>query len=375
MNSIIHHTIRHLPQIPANFAQAISSLNNKILAAAAIALACLAAVFVAWMCGCCSRRGETIDPQTAEKKKQQELEQKEKGQQETVDKINSEGKIWLSIDKFLELAKTKGEEITSFDLAIYQDSLTNDQLKEVVRYCPNLTHVKISSKKVDSDGLAALVLLSKLEGLDLSHCRIHDAELARVGLLIHLKELNLQLCDVTAAGAAEIAKCTALQRLDLGNCFRLTDQCLEPLSALTKLQVLNLKDCQKVTDKGMEHLAHLPLEELNLKMCAITDKGLDHIGKMRALRSLVLFHHELKGPGFIHLVNLSHLRVLDLSGCTYVSDQALEYIGKLPALEELSLAYAGHFTALTSQGIGLMATKEHTSFAQKIEYASCGTAL
>ena len=243
---------------------------------------------------------------------------------------------------FLDLAKTRGAEITCFNFA----HATNEEIKEVIRLCPNLTSLKVRSDKVDHKGLSDLGLLTKLEVLDLSSCQVGNAVLAQVGLLTQLKDLTLQEChEITEEGYAEIAHLTSLQRLDLSGCGgNLTDECVVYLRGLIEMKILNLNHCN-VSDVGLKYLSHLPLEELYLR-CEITDDGLKHVGKMGSLRVLELSGN-LQGPGFIHIQKLGELRMLHVHSY-WLEDIALEHIAELPTLEELHVT---NNHRITSDGI------------------------
>ena len=139
------------------FVQAAPPVNKTIAIIAAIALACIATAFAVWYWGCRHLINDP-DPHGFEKRKQERVAKEGK---EKIDKINSDPtkeNPLLLID-FLDLAKTRGAEITCFNFA----HATNEEIKEVIRLCPNLTSLKVRSDKVDHKGLSDLGLLTKLE--------------------------------------------------------------------------------------------------------------------------------------------------------------------------------------------------------------------
>jgi len=150
--------------------------------------------------------------------------------------------------------------------------------------------------------------------LNLSNSKLTDDDLERIATEYKnsgkLKSINLQNCRyITNAGLAHLAKITSLTRLNLEGCNRIRNDGLRHLAHLPLTELI-LNKC-KITDDDLKHLARLPLTTLHLKNClSITDDGLKHLARLP-------------------------LTMLDLSLC-FISDAGLSYLAQLP-LTRLSL--------------------------------------
>lgn len=172
----------------------------------------------------------------------------------------------------LKVLKDNGIDLPFLDLSD-QLMITDDYVKEIVKYLPNLTSLSLSGRKLTDaigSGLAKLAQLqslnlstwdltdaigpelaklSRLKSLDLAFChQLTDAIGPDLARLRHLQSLNLSGCVITDAIVPELAKLTQLQSLNLSRCTLLTDAIVPELAKLTQLQSLNLERCQKLAD-------------------------------------------------------------------------------------------------------------------------------
>ncbi len=116
----------------------------------------------------------------------------------------------------------------------------------------------------------------------------------------------------------------------------ITDRCLEHIGKLPRLEVLELGwSC--VSDASLKNLEGLTrLRQLNLARTPITDHGLEHLQGLTQLRELNLARTDITDRGLRHLVKLTRLEVLDLSGTT-VTEAGLAQLAQLPELRLLGL--------------------------------------
>lgn len=152
--------------------------------------------------------------------------------------------------------------------------------------------------------------------------------------------LNLKV-RISQSGLASIAEALpGLRRLDLRQCCNASDDAVQALAqACPQLKSLTLASCPKVTNEALGHLSGLPLAELDISLCDISDNGLAALSPL-PLRSLVM--QECKLPtaaGLCQLGKLGALRELDLTA-TPTCDESLDRLcTALPLLEVLSLAF------------------------------------
>jgi hypothetical protein len=116
---------------------------------------------------------------------------------------------------------------------------------------------------------------------------------------------------------------------------------LEALAGLTQLERLSLRACHSVKGPGLRHLVPLKhLKELDLggisRGDGLEDAGFDHLGKMAALEKLSLRHCEKFSPKSLDkLTGLTNMKAIDFSyAFTYRDDKS----GIRPALSRLQLA-------------------------------------
>ena len=160
------------------------------------------------------------------------------------------------------------------------------------------------------------------------------------------------LCDVTLLGVAHLGKLEHLTSLELPSDWvrgihltlpsekAMTDNGLAQLAKLGRLSPTTLKlRASRITDAGFQHILELDhLKHLDLSKCdKITDAGLGlMLSKLVNLKTLDLTYcQQVTGTCFTHLSKLHQLESLDLWGCSEVTDSALKHLTKLRKLARL----------------------------------------
>jgi hypothetical protein len=99
-----------------------------------------------------------------------------------------------------------------------------------------------------------------------------------------------------------------------------------------------------------EHLVQLEemrdLQELDLRICKISDKDLKHLRRLTKLRTLWIGGNDISDDGLRQLKDLRNLEALRLNS-TKISDNGLTHLSGLSKLRELDLSY----TKVTSDGL------------------------
>jgi hypothetical protein len=113
------------------------------------------------------------------------------------------------------------------------------------------------------------------------------------------------------------------------------DEVIEQLVAFPQLRKLGLVGGQHLTNKGLEHIGKLTsLESLELRNGKVTSAGLRHLAKLPKLKSLTLSDVPLNKENGAALEGLKSLEVLELNEVT-VSPEALASLKKLSRLKQL----------------------------------------
>jgi len=144
-----------------------------------------------------------------------------------------------------------------------------------------------------------------------------------------------------------------LARLDI------SDTSMSCIGKMQSLQSLDLSE-STIDDRSLRHIEHLPLHDLNLFGTNISDRGVQHIAKIKTLRSLNIGATQISDEaieqlsslvdlevfrfcatkitdkGFQSLARLRNIRQLDVSDIP-VSEKSFRLIGSLPKLESIDL--------------------------------------
>ncbi|OZJ04142.1 hypothetical protein BZG36_02841 [Bifiguratus adelaidae] len=163
----------------------------------------------------------------------------------------------------------------------------------------------------------------------------------------------INLTDISLRTIAGV--CTKLQGLNLTNCKQITDSSLIQLAKNCRLlRRIKLNGCDKITDQGVIALAeNCPvLLEIDLSECsAITNRSIPMMfEKLPQLRELRLLQSanvpsNITDMAFTSLWSdgkrpqFENLRILDLTSCLLLTDDAIECIVKMaPRIRNLILA-------------------------------------
>lgn len=282
----------------------------------------------------------------------------------------------LTFKQFLRLACQLGPNLENIVFNNRKD-LTNENLEQLVRACPNLKNFKILiHETITNNGIKVLFSLEDLEKLDLRGIeQMTDEVFKNSPHLPRLKEFNLIGCNkITDEGLKTILpSMTKLERLDLSYCNGdITDKCLTSLS-FNQLRQLNLQGIKKITGEGLKAVmpSLMQLEKLDLSWCPnITDEDLkailpylmrlewlslnsckniayenlkDIFPFLKQLKRLDLDNSNITNQGLQSLIPLKQLVEINLSSCPNITSEGL--MAALPfmtQLERLKLASSPH---------------------------------
>ena len=183
-----------------------------------------------------------------------------------------------------------------------------------LRACLNLRRLVLSDTATSNAGLRALAGVP-LHTLSLSFTGVTDVGLD--GLSPLLEDLRLDTRGITDAGLRQLSHLPRLRRLDLFGA-RVSDAGLPHLLVL-RHSLRELDICGGgVTDAGMPAIAALTLlERLNLSQnWRVTDESVPHLCTLRQLRSLSLCGTGVTGAGvLLFAVAPPRLEALAVYGC------------------------------------------------------------
>src|SRR5262249_33283744 len=158
--------------------------------------------------------------------------------------------------------------------------------------------------------------------------------------LTALEELNLDSNQITGTGLRHLAGLERLRRLNL-NFNPLRPDSLATLATMRGLTHLSLLDAFPADDRALELCARLTdLEELHLpeNTAAVTDRGLDHLSRLKRLKNLELSGaRAVTDAGLARLAELAQLRDVSLRDLRSLTPRGTDVLGKLTELRRLHI--------------------------------------
>ena len=227
--------------------------------------------------------------------------------------------------------------------------LTDNSISVVFAACPNLIAVDLNSVSQVTDQSIIILAKSttKLQGINLNKCKlVSDAGITAIAenapLLRRIKLSGLSL--LTDASVSALArKCPLLLEIDLTNCTTLTDLSIRDIwKHQTHLRELQLSGIASLTDDAFPSPPAVPFSSRNNSNRPLVSPGLPT--DERAPDRL---------PAFYLSAAFDHLRVLDLTCCSLLTDEAIEgIVTNCPKLRQVTMTRCSALTdeALVSLG-------------------------
>ncbi|KAI8959262.1 RNI-like protein [Daldinia sp. FL1419] len=226
--------------------------------------------------------------------------------------------------------------------------------------------------KVSDGSVMPLAVCTRVERLTLTNCK----ELTDSGLM-PLVRSNKSLLALDISGDVNITEqsifaiaenCKRLQGLNVSNCKMISNESMVKLAEKCRyIKRLKLNDCEQLQDNAIVAFANnCPnILEIDLHQCInIGNEPVTALlAKGRSLRELRLANCDLIDDGaFLSLPPkmYEHLRILDLSSCTRLTDRAVEKIIEVaPRIRNLVLAKCSNITDAAVYAISRLGKNLH----------------
>jgi RNA polymerase sigma factor (sigma-70 family) len=196
------------------------------------------------------------------------------------------------------------------------------------------------ANSITDDGIKHLTRLTKLRILAAGGLELTDRALETIGKLTTLEELSLEINKITGAGLRHLRGLKNLRKLNL-DFNRLQPDDLEPISELTGLTSLRIYSTGIVNDRVCELCSRLTnLRELHLseRMADLTDRGVEHLAKLRHLENLTLMGcPKVTDASLAVITRMTRLKTLRLTELPPVTPKGMTGIGKLTELRVLEI--------------------------------------
>ncbi len=200
----------------------------------------------------------------------------------------------------------------------------------------NLEYLGLEGAQVSDAGLVYLKNMSKLKKIRLYGTPVTEKGFVHLKSLKNLEEINV-LFGVTETGLVALSKLPSLKNITVDG-DSLGEEGLKLLSKFKSLEHVYIDNTDKM-DAIIKELINLRgLKKLTLGT-GLTDNGLIQLKNMQSLQALTIGPSRITGKGIAALAEISSLRVLQLHQATLASEDDWMAIGKLSALQSLSLRY------------------------------------
>jgi len=201
-------------------------------------------------------------------------------------------------------------------------------------------------------GMMHIARLPKLRALDIKgNFKIGNGGLRTLATVSSLRSLEHRSTAVMDEGIRNLAAAQNLTNLFIQD-FAITGQSGQYIRQMERLTSLFIFRCENFDSSGVLALGGLKLNRLRLRGLPIDDSAMNAFSELTTLQRLEL--HELPSvsdTGMANLVHLKNLEILDIWDMP-ITDKTLEIIAKLPALKTLML----RSTSITDTGLELLLT-------------------
>ncbi|TFY61655.1 hypothetical protein EVJ58_g4378 [Rhodofomes roseus] len=222
-------------------------------------------------------------------------------------------------------------------------SITDDGLARVLPSCHNLVALDLTSVSdvTDRSIVALAAATSKLQGINLGGCK--------------------KLTDTSVLALA--ANCPLLRRVKLNGVELITDESVSALAQSCPLLLeIDLQNCKLITDASVRKIwIHLTtMREMKLSQCVeLTDLAFPAPARVDAQLSTGLNPFPMSNAPLAEALPplrishmFEHLRMLDLTACSQITDDAIEgIISVAPKIRNLVLAKCSQLTDAAVESI------------------------
>ena len=160
--------------------------------------------------------------------------------------------------------------------------------------------------------------------------------------LTHLRKIKVENCRIHDHNIKDISLISSLQELHLLACFLLSDKCFDYISGMTKLKHLSVTHNLNISMNSSSYFKKFKgLSHLNVECTSVHNHTLLYISQY-----------------------LETLEILNLSGCSDVTDYGLKEICKSSSIAQLSIDLCNQITDVGFSYLGIsMKALKHLTFS------------
>lgn len=206
-------------------------------------------------------------------------------------------------------------------------------------FVENLSHlekltIRCRTYTISHKDIISISKATNLTSLNVSS--LDDSKMSLIGSLSKLTKLTLINSDITSVGIQNLLLLSRLQKLDLGSCYYLNNICVKHISKIRTLIKLRLNQT-KITD--ITPLIELPyLSKLDISYCKdIPEENMDCLSDITSLISLNVLYTKANYRALRYISSLSILRTLKIDLLKEEKGDNINVLKNHPTLEKLSL--------------------------------------
>ena len=234
--------------------------------------------------------------------------------------------------------------------------MLKDSHLKLVGKIESLQRVKIShGQLLTEQGLRELAVLPKLESVEFESANVSGRGFDSFSSE-QLKTISIVNCRFSAEGLSAIAQMSQLENLIFFPSngkkismppfqFGKTMKHLElyrfefkdrELAGLTEISSLQLTECLGLANAGIE--LQPKLSELAVCDCVLRQSEIAAVAQSPALKRIGIYGTRIRSDWVTPLAEMKSLETVELSGCKFLGDEAIEKFAKTPNLKTLGLA-------------------------------------
>ena len=240
-----------------------------------------------------------------------------------------------------DLARLAKVAVGSSELTIMDlngSAVTDDGLKNLAKL-PQIESLSLVGTKVTDVGLTVTTQLPELRSLNLGAFAVNASMMATLSKLEKLEVLGLEGAKVTDNDLPPLENLAELKELNL-SATPITDNAFKILGRLKKLEILKVA-YTSINGSGMQYMkrkkSEVGLRVLDAKKTRFGEQGLQYIKGVETLEELDLGQAEVTDRTlFQNMKGVNHLKVLNLS-FNILTDNGTLPLGNIKSLEKLYL--------------------------------------
>lgn len=208
-----------------------------------------------------------------------------------------------------------------------------------------------AAANLTKDDMELIGRLADLESITFEGSAFNDETCAPLANLKKLQKVIINNANIGDATLEMLATLPELTFLDIRRDLKLSNASLEILAKMPKLTDLHAH-YNSFTNSGMNKIAKVQtLKVVDVRGCSdVSDNGAKYLAKLPNLEELY-FRFMISNAGVEHLTNAANLKFVEFQDCNDINADAVPSFQKMPALTGIRIFRCKGFDDATLQGL------------------------